>query len=688
MELSRPIKPINLLSLPPFFLIPFLGGNHLSLFYVTIDKFWIETTFILSLILAIAVNYFRERKGVPQGFLKFLVFFMPFAAVNAISLIYTWNMFSTLNELNILVWILGAVYLFSITGNKELLLKALVIGTALSAVCAVAQVKVLFPNIIETFQDGKYADIARGQAIPFSSFLYHNVFGGYMCFVLPLAIYFGAYQRKWLYMIAAPCIIAGIILSTSRIAMGISFLFGFCFIIAMIRKRDIKSALITVAIAAAGLAIVFTLLYTGKGGEFSGLTAELGKKAQITKSEVATLNTRTEIWNNGIKAFTAKPMIGYGAGAFEYGYRKYFDGGIYTRYAHSTFLKYGVELGLIGILCFLFYIAGFFSCLRSILKEPEYPFILASIGCGFIFGLLDFSFDMPAHIITFFALSSIVFNNEECKAGIFAGFKQSLQKILFKRDNMICGGAYIGLIIIACLLGSLLFTAKAGMARKSIENANAMEDSGFFFNAYLSYRDAVSDMPADNDGCIRAADSLKKLYEIEPDPKKKEDIKNGLIAYLKIIEKKRDKDSQLYFISGVSHAILGETRTAEDYLLKSIFYYPSSAHYIYEIVRFYISIGDLQKALRWTHAIDPHLDKYRASKNPKGFYVYKIWDMEAEIEYRLGNKAQALSIAEGNLQDAKEGKYVISHIKTGENVAIESFLNYLKGRVDHLKNAS
>ena len=665
---------MKLLSSIPFFLIPFLGGNHLSLFYVTIDKFWIETSFILFLVLAITINHLSKREKSSQGFSRFLVFFMPFAVVNVISLIYTWNMFCTLNELNILVWILGSVYLFLITDNKEALLKALVVGAALSAICAVVQVKVLFPNIIETFQGGRYADIARGQAIPFSSFLYHNVFGGYMCFVLPMAIYLGVYQGKWLYMIAAPCIIAGITLSTSRIAMGISLLFVFCFIIAMIRKKNIKSVFITVAITAAGLVIVFTLLHTGQKGDSSGLTAELGKKAQITKSEVTTLNTRTEIWKNGLSAFMAKPVIGYGAGAFEYGYRKYFDGGIYTRYAHSTFLKYGVELGLIGILCFLFYIGGFFSCLRSRLKEPEYLFILVSTGCGFIFSLLDFSFDMPAHIITFFVLSSAVFLKEDNESKKETGFGPRFIKYLTPS------------VIIILLTVSFFFTAKAGLAKKSIENANAMEDSGFFFNAYLSYRDAISDMPADNDGYIKAANSLKKLYEIEPDPKKKEDIKNGLIAYLKMMEKKRDKDSQLYFISGVSHAILGETGKAENYLLNAISCYPSSANYIYEIVRFYISTGELKKALRWTHVIDPYLDKYRTSKNPKGFYVYKIRDMEAEMEYKQGNIAAALSIAKNNLKDAGEGKFVITSVRSGEYISTELFLIYLKDRVNFFES--
>ncbi|MCX5815610.1 MAG: O-antigen ligase family protein [Proteobacteria bacterium] len=672
----QPIKPIKLLYLFPFFLIPFLGGNHLSLFYVTIDKFWIETTFILFLIIAIAINHLSKKGSSPQGFSRFLVFFMPFAAVNAISLVYTWNRFSTLNELNILVWILGSVYLFSITDKNEALLKALVIGAALSAICAVVQSKVLFPNFIEVFQGGRYAEIAKGQAIPFSSFLYHNVFGGYMCFVLPLAIYFGVYQGKWLYKIATPCIIAGIILSTSRIAMGISFLFVLCFIAVMIKRRDIKSALIMVAIAATSIVMIFTLLHTGKGGEFKGLTAELGKKTQITKSEVTTLNTRTEIWNNGINAFVAKPVIGYGAGAFEYGYRKYFDGGIYTRYAHSTLLKIGVELGLIGILCFLFYIAGFFSCLKGRLKEPEYLFILASTGCGLLFGLLDFSFDMPAHIITFFVLSSAVFVNEESKARVAAGFPACLMALADRSLRI------VSYIIIICLLGSFLFTVKANLSGKSIENGIACEDGGFMFNAYNSYVDAIYDMPIDNDGYIKVVGVLKRLYEGEGDPGKKENIKSSLKMYLNNIEEKEDLDSGLFFVAGMSYTTLKETHKAESYLLKAISYYPSSAYYIYEIVRFYISIGDLQKALLWTHAIDPYLDKYRTSKNPKGFYVYKIRDMEAEMEYKQGNVATALSIAKNNLKDAKEGKFIITSVKTGEYISTEPFLNYLKDRVN------
>jgi hypothetical protein len=113
------------------------------------------------------------------------------------------------------------------------------------------------------------------------------------------------------------------------------------------------------------------------------------------------------------------------------------------------------------------------------------------------------------------------------------------------------------------------------------------------------------------------------------------------------------------YVQYTERKALDDDKTAEAYLLKAIFYYPSSASYINEIVRFYISNGDFQKALSWTHAISPFLAKYSSSKNPNGFYVYRIRDMEAELEYRQGNKSRALFIAEENLRDAKEGKYTI-----------------------------
>ena len=46
-----------------FFFLPFLGGNHLPLFYVSIDRFWIETIFGVCLVISVMLRYHEKREG-------------------------------------------------------------------------------------------------------------------------------------------------------------------------------------------------------------------------------------------------------------------------------------------------------------------------------------------------------------------------------------------------------------------------------------------------------------------------------------------------------------------------------------------------------------------------------------------------------------------------------------------------
>ena len=43
--------------------IPFLGGNHLPLFYVTIDKFWIENLFLLCLVISLMFLFLSKKNA-------------------------------------------------------------------------------------------------------------------------------------------------------------------------------------------------------------------------------------------------------------------------------------------------------------------------------------------------------------------------------------------------------------------------------------------------------------------------------------------------------------------------------------------------------------------------------------------------------------------------------------------------
>ncbi|MCX7965054.1 MAG: O-antigen ligase family protein [Syntrophorhabdaceae bacterium] len=595
---------------------------------------------------------------------------MPFFSVNAVSVLWTWGRLDTLKEVNILVWVICIVYVFHHIENKESALKAIVVSSAVLAICAIIQAKILFPKLIEAFKGERYGDMVMSQAIPFASFLYHNVFGGYMSFVLPLALYFGIYLKKSLFQIATIFIMTGLILSTSRIAMVISGVFLLSFLFTMLRKKEFKKLLILLLTVAISILFIVILLKTGEKGELKGLSYELTKKARITKEEVKTINTRTEIWRNAINAFMAKPILGFGAGASEFAYRKYFDGGIYTRYTHSLILKIGVETGIIGILCFLFYISGFFYYSRKRLKIPLCLFIFASVCCGFLFGLFDFSFDMPAHNVTFFILSSMAFKNEN------------------KRSNVKNREKFIWIFIIVVLLASFMFTTKVSLAKKSIENAQALQENGFFINAIQSYNEAINELPWDNEGYIGLMSLLKIQYNMESDPQKKEHLKNLIFNILKSLEKKNDRDSQLYFAMGLCYETTGYDDWAEYYLLKASTLYPSSAQYLSEIVRFYLVRNRIEDADIWAKKIEPYLVRYRTSKNPVGFFVFKIKDMHAEIELRKGNKINALSILKDNLHDILTDKYLIYNIKTGLNIPRWQLIEYLKVRTERIKKGN
>ena len=101
----------------------------------------------------------------------------------------------------------------------------LIAGAAFASISAIFQLKILFPNLLSTFQQGLNAQVLREQSgIPFASYMYHNILGGYLAFVFPLALYFGIYRKSLLSLVAAVVIAVGVVITSTRIGMGITVL--------------------------------------------------------------------------------------------------------------------------------------------------------------------------------------------------------------------------------------------------------------------------------------------------------------------------------------------------------------------------------------------------------------------------------------------------------------------------------
>jgi O-antigen ligase len=653
--------------------IPFLGGNHLPLFYVTIDKFWIENVFLLCLIVSLMFVLLSGKHTAALTWGKFLLFFAPIMTMSAFSLLYTWNTLNTLKEINTLLWAGGTVYLMCVLPDKNVILKALVVGAFLSSLCAIMQFTILYPKLIDILRQSKYA-LLVDTPIPFSSFLYHNIFGGYLASIVPISLYFAVYKKRIFYSITTAIILAGLILTTTRIGIGLAMLSMAASLILSVRDRCLKRFFHIAGLVFAGLLMAVLLMNTHTKDAPSGVQREIAQKITNITAQIKTLNTRTEIWKGGFRAFVSKPILGYGAGTFEYPYKKYYDGGFGTKYAHSTVLKIGVEIGIIGVMCWLFYLVGLFAWVRNTVWDRETIHIFLAACSFFLFSMVDFSFDTPAHIITFFLLTSLFVRSGPDEQVI--GEKKRLK---FASSGMI-------ILLSVLLVFSFYFTTKVNLASKSIETATAMAENGFPLDVvFHTYEDAVEKMSLNDEGFIRALTTLLTQYNSENAAARKEEKKVIISDYLTRMESKRDRNPELFYTTGTGYATLRNNNKAGGYLNEALFYCPSSSYYVLGLAEYYFNLGDNDKAIKTINSFTPYMGNYENAHNPNGYYVYKMRDLAVEIALKDGNVSSALVAARENLRDAERERFVIRSIQARELAKKEIVVDYLRRRVDFVE---
>jgi O-antigen ligase len=651
-----------------FLIIPFLGGNHLSLYYVTIDKFWIETSFVILLAISICISSFRS-KGIQVGFTKFILFFLPYLLMIVASLFYTWNKFNTLNELNTAAWIVACVYLFSTSEKKDSLLMALVIGASLNVVCMVIQYKIVLPSLAQALKDGKYGFLIREKAVPFSSYLNEATLGGYFLFLIPLSIYWAILQRKLFYVFTSSIIIFGLLFSLSRIGMVLGALSVVVSAAVVCKKRGLRGATHLGLIIFLACTIFLVVVYSGSSQGNSALHSTAIHKIKKIPEHISTLTYRTGTWSKSMEAFLDKPLMGYGAGAFEYAYRKYYDASLYTRYAHNVLVKIVVELGLLGLVCFLFYLSGVTASAKRLINDTRYFFISLSAASGFLFGLFNVTFEIPAYAGTFFILSSTFFYRDQ-----EVGVKKKWANFIF-------------LPIICLLLGSFLFTARADVSQKLYEEGVMYEEQGLSAQAFASYREAIDSMPLNNNGHIGLLTVLTRSCFAAQNVHEKERIKKMIAQYLPRIDSNPDKDSELFLVLGNANSLLGEEKKAERYFIEAMNYHPSSGYYMYETASFYFLHGNTEKAMALIKRMERYADRHSGS-DMHGLYVYKMRDLQASIECLGGHTEMALRVARKNLEDAEKEKGIIENVHAREYVTKEAFVNYFRQRVEFYESKS
>ncbi len=644
-----------------YFLVPFLGGNDLTLPGVTIDRFWMETVFLL-LLIGTTVFTFLSNKTV-SGFARFIAFFLPFFAVCTLSTTYTWNLYNTVREVNLLVCAAGAVYLFYITRDKDIALQGLVWGCVALVGCAVLQFKVVFPQLSAALRDTGYAWMMAERSVPFAAFVNENMLGGYLVLVLPLSLYFAFDKGKKRHIASTLIIIGGILFSLSRlsaIVMSLELL-GACVVV--VRRYGWRRLVVLCGCCAAGFVLFLGVILTPAGGGEKQMHVALQDKTSTAIQRAKTLHFRTEIWKGGGRAFAKKPLLGYGAGSFEYPFKRHFDGLLYTRYSHGSIVKIAVETGLAGLCAFAWYLLGVGLGMAAFWRRYALPAM--AVAGGFLFSLVDCALDTSAFVITFFVLSSVFLFKEGPDGPVHRARSSSLF-----------------LAVLVLIVVSFAFTARAGLAKKSIEVGLLCEESGLVGQAYSVYRESSGVMPLDNESLIGEIRLLTMFLVNERDPAARSELSAALDRCLEKAAAKRDKDSELFFVSALACRAQGANDKSFEYVTKAIELYPSSPYYVSLAVKWYIEKGDLAQASALIDRFEPYVPNIKRAGNPYGLYVYRLRELQAEIAAQREDFSSALAIARKNLLSATSNEFIITSHKTREYVQKEWLVRYLTEKVN------
>ena len=228
---------------------------------------------------------------------------------------------------------------------------------------------------------------------------------------------------------------------------------------------------------------------------------------------------------------------------------------------------------------------------------------------------------------------------------------------------------------------TFLFSSRVSLFRRTIETADLMKENGFALEALYAYRDAIETMPLSNEGYIKALATLVQIYQLEGSEKVRPLMMKELSEYITTSEKQKDRDSELYFILGQAYSLKGEQEKTRFYFDRALYYYPSSARYVYEIANYYASRGKDDEAMKYIRSFDPYIEKHRGRHNPRGIFVYKIRDLEADLRHKNGDKLEALRIAE-KIWRMRKGTYVITSAKSHNFISRDQFVEYLRQKAE------
>lgn len=345
--------------------------------------------------ISVVLNYERYPLGVPCGVVP-ATFFLAIAGISAV---LSFARADSLRSLPLYSAYFMVYYSTAVLYKDKTILKGGLASHIISATL-VALYGIYQYFFIKVSTSISWVDVSQFPELRtrvYSTLENPNVLAEYLVLVLPLAIALWwiakRYSQRVIITGIAGILFLCLILTFSRGAwIGMAFA---AFVFAVLKVPGLAAFLVLLGIMSPALLPFLPPVVANRIASIGSL--EDSSNAYRISIWIATLRIIRDYWFTG---------IGLGLMAFTKVYRDYMIAGTYALHSHNLFLQLALEMGIFGIIAFMWLVAsGYSRGLVSVKKTHDSTFLLAGVLAALsghlLHGLFEYIWYSPKVILTF-----------------------------------------------------------------------------------------------------------------------------------------------------------------------------------------------------------------------------------------------------------------------------------------------
>ncbi len=269
--------------------------------------------------------------------------------------------------------------------EKKGIINTIIIAGVIISILAIYQYFFGFKHLIDyvakTNISSPFIQDYLNQRRVFSPFVTPNTLAGYLIIVIPLVLIIKN-KEKWFILL----LLSSVLFFTKSIGAFISLFLGIIFYLYLRKNLSAKKVLLAVVVA---IGCVFVVILRQSAGSEHLMPA-------------FSIFRRFDYWRDTLKIIKLHPFTGVGIGNFNLPL---------SSYAHNSYLQICAEMGIFGLISFLWLITGIFRpAIKNITSHQNVYFLTAS-AIFLIYNFVDFSFFLPEVSLLWWVILALSNNN-------------------------------------------------------------------------------------------------------------------------------------------------------------------------------------------------------------------------------------------------------------------------------------